>query len=53
MKFGTGYSIDALIYEFRKRARDTRAVLLLPGRLSPRIHLEKAGMSAAFGLRRN
>lgn len=53
MEFSAGHGIDALIYEFRKGARDTRAVLLLPGRLGPRVHFDKAGMSAAFGLRRN
>ena len=53
MEFSAAHSIDALIYEFRKRPGDKRAVLLLPGRLGPRVHFDKAGMSAAFGLRRN
>ncbi len=52
-KFSARYGIDALIYEFKKGPRDKQVTLLLPGRLSPQIHFDKAGLSPAFGLQRN
>lgn len=50
MEFSTAYGIDALIYEFRKGAGDQQVNFLLPGRISPQVHLRNAGLSAAFGL---
>ncbi len=50
MEFGAAYGVDALIYEFRKNSGDENVSFLLPGRISPLIHLRNAGLSAAFGL---
>lgn len=53
MEFSERYGVDALIYEFRRGSGEKQVAILKPGRLGPRVHLDKAGLAAAFGLRRN
>lgn len=53
IKFDNGYGIDALIYEFKKDRQGEAAAQLQPGRIGPHIHLSKAGLSEAFGIKGN
>lgn len=48
MPFGPGYSVTALVYEFRKGAADRDVATLTPGRLAGREHLVKAGIYSAL-----
>ncbi|MBL8551076.1 MAG: hypothetical protein JNJ73_13905 [Hyphomonadaceae bacterium] len=48
LPFGPGYNVTALVYEFRKGARDRDVATLTPGRLAGREHLVKSGIYAAL-----
>ncbi|MGH8675906.1 MAG: hypothetical protein ACREVG_16565, partial [Burkholderiales bacterium] len=48
MPFSAQHHASALIYEFRKGARDGDVATLTPGRLGARTHLERAGIYEAL-----
>jgi len=51
MAFTEKHGIDVLIYEYLKGQQDRQVSLLLPGRLSPKMHFDKSGLTAAFDWR--
>lgn len=51
MAFTEKHGIDVLIYEYLKGQQDRQVSLLLPGRLSPKMHFDKSGLTAAFSWR--